>query len=676
MTNENTYDCGTGGMCAPCTSTWSGSEPCTGVIGGANTKQVPSGTPPGSKDPFWKYGNHTYNQVFQEKDKLPGCWVDSSKKTMGEWDCTGLCVKKPNPRKMQTTALQVDGETFEKVPNSYTASQEYCSSPDFPLQTLHKIWGDGGDKQFNQGVNSRNVYVTGSKETISYTDPQNPSAAKNLLQRVVALEAHGVNYDGDVPGLKRSGHAPKCKPGSSPSCPAHVSLENGKKVGAIACTRNQYGPGVYNALVYLPKTTDSEKDGRGYVFAMWTFHYEEHYLPSGSQPPTSQYIDPGTAQPGTPCVNQCDIKCGDREWMKKGEGKGWCDASCKAAVNRICDSPPACPEPGKDGICDWGGNTDTFTAVNGEIDLEIPCNSPQLDWKKDMTLDTMNCNTWLNDIDNYDTKGAGSMKENTGAFYTQVAVKNKNASFFSKAKEEDKVKDYHWFTIDWHVENDTPTNNYVAFYYDSPFDPTGATSFNGIKLPKTPKKSPIHRTQRYVPTRAGRLNIGPWFGWWGYGAGQNQNQNQPEFDVATVRLAHLSIVPQQPPGGFDFPQTYDQPSSSCDFVDMYSRGPTPGQGPIIPDTCATDEHRCPNGTCSKAPCGGGNCPSGQVLCLDNKCRTPPCGGKTPPSPHSPHGNSSWWILFVILGLVGAAILVVVWRRKAHSATPGISGSNL
>ena len=34
-----------------------------------------------------------------------------------------------------------------------------------------------------------------------------------------------------------------------------------------------------------------------------------------------------------------------------------------------------------------------------------------------------------------------------------------------------KTKDYHWFTIDWYVDDDNPENNYVAFYFDDPFDP-------------------------------------------------------------------------------------------------------------------------------------------------------------------------------------------------------------
>ena len=168
----------------------------------------------------------------------------------------------------------------------------------------------------------------------------------------------------------------------------------------------------------------------------------------------------------------------------------------------------------------------------------------------------MNVNTWLNDIGNYDA--------DTGAYYTQVSV-TRPQSFISSEPESATVKDYHWYTIDWHVENDHPENNYVAFYVDDPFDPTGKAKVDGHSLPLQPANAPIHKTHKFVPTRFGRLNIGPWMGWWGSGMGRG---GSPDFDTAKVRTAFVSITVENQTAGFDFPQTFDQKDKVCDFKDM------------------------------------------------------------------------------------------------------------
>ena len=246
----------------------------------------------------------------------------------------------------------------------------------------------------------------------------------------------------------------------------------------------------------------------------------------------------------------------------------------------VADTPPLCPT---NYGCKATQNqeNDVYSIINHEIDIEIPCNSPQLDWSTQMTWDTMNCNTWVSDIDNYDPQ--------TGAYYTQVAVKaKKGTTFISEQPESSSQKDYHWYTLDWHVDNNDYTKNYVAFYFDDPFDPTKSAKYpDGTSLPSSPSGKPLYQTQRFIPTRAGRLNVGPWMGWWGY---NGQNNGKPEFDTAKVRLAQLSISPYGT--GFDFPQNYDQHTPhgdvECDFRDLYSvKGPgrpnPPSPGPI-PDS--------------------------------------------------------------------------------------------
>jgi len=530
---SNQIDCGhyACDLCDP--NKWKNGTKCTGVIGAATINQgAPAPTTPfNGKNKIWSTGNSTYtagpSSAFHIKDINNPCYTKTA--GLGLYDIAGKCIPDSlgkNPNFLQTKSLVVDAamlNAFEKK-----------DADKFPIQALHKIWGAGPESApFNRGVNARNVYIA-PEESVQYT--LNNKQGK-LQQKVMIMEAHGDKYNGDVPGIKK---VPKPKGGpkppddSLPVCPTWGQLtksdgpDYNKRVGGVACTREQYGPGVYNILAYVPKTTDMDNgnDGRGYVFAIWPYNYAEIYSQTAPQ-----YMK-------APCTGMCD-----------GGGK-----------------TPTCPTQ------DTCGNV-PFTVINHEIDIEIPCNSPQLakDWKNNITWDTMNCNTWLTDTGNYD--------ERTGGYYTQVAVKKSGGgTFISDAPETDSNKDYHWYTLDWHVNNTDPTKNYVAFYFDDPFDPSGKTKFNGASLPSKPSAQPLHKTTRFVPTRAGRLNFGPWMAWWGYGGNVNE---APNFDTAKVRLAHLSIIPSGQ--GFSFPQSYDQPGAECDFVDLYSKGtaPTP-PGPPTP----------------------------------------------------------------------------------------------
>jgi hypothetical protein len=393
-------------------------------------------------------------------------------------------------------------------------------------------------------------------------------------QQVLYMEAHGDNYTGIVPGLgvtakpnnkldsncyqpststftKGTGKVcPDTTDIPLPQCTNYEELPSttpgyNKRVGGVACTRDQYGPGVYNLLCYVPQTEDTATDGRGYVFAIWPFHYEEMYSGKLGDPHPPQYVD----DTKLPCFNECD--------------GGTASVPC-----------PSVGVAGVGGNCGTGVD-DLFSAINHEIDIEIPANSPQFDWKTQMTWGTMNCNTWNNDINYYGT--------DTGAYYTQVAVPHPtpNGKFISALPESNTSKDYHWYTMDWHVDPDNIANNYVAFYFDDPFDPSGTVTLNSgsSTLPVKSKNPPIFKTNRFIPTRSGRLNFGPWMAWWGYNA---KNGGVPNFDTAKIRLAQLSITPQQDLWGdsttqsyklYDFPQSYDQPGTLCDFKDLLPPGP-------------------------------------------------------------------------------------------------------
>jgi len=602
MSKQN--DCGKN-ACDLCDAiNWKPGSTCTGVIGAATINQKAPQTTFSGTDNIWATGNSNYTSsttgtdAFHKKDNNNPCY-DKTKGGLGLYDMSGKCIPGSlgnNPKVLKTDRLVVDGRLFNVF--------ETKDAGAFPIQALHKVWGDGpGPTPFNRGVNSRNVYIA-PEESVQYTLNKIPGTLK---QKVMIMEAHGDDYKGDVPGIKKV-PKPKGGPtppdGSLPVCPKWGEISTtvtnyNKRVGGVACTRDQYGPGVYNILAYVPKTTDKDKDGRGYVFAIWPYNYAEIYSPTAPQ-----------NMQKTPCSGMCD---------------------------GVVSPAPVCPV--NSGSSCYSNklkyNLDTFTVINHEIDIEIPCNSPQLsskaaDWKNNITWDTMNCNTWLTDTGNYDVR--------TGGYYTQVAVKKSDGgTFISDAAETDSVKDYHWYTLDWNVNNTDPTQNYVAFYFDDPFDPSDQTYFDGKKLPVKPNGQPLHKTTRFVPTRAGRLNFGPWMAWWGYGG---KTGGTPKFKKAKVRLAHLSIIPynqyNDTIGGFSFPQSYDQPGAECDFVDLYSQGAAPTPGPPIAPT--------PGPPIAPTPSGPGPTPSG------------------PPQQQ----NLLWlWILLSVLGVFGIGVLIFVYAKKKN-----------
>lgn len=296
------------------------------------------------------------------------------------------------------------------------------------------------------------------------------------------------------------------------------------RCGACFATRQVFGPGVFTVRARLNPTAWKEMGGRGYVFAAWTFSYGEVYAlqSEGGAPQARQ------APRGTYCYNDCSC-----------EGDSSCDATfdgkpCVPGQRKLADhpyfkgAPPASasdPRPPADYRAVCSGDV-LYAALNHEIDIEIPANSPGLDWTKDLTWSTMNCNTWVGDIDYYD----GSMP-----WYSQAMVELK--------KEQPNFADgqFHDFTIDWYVDRHDATKSYVKFLVDGRV---------------------LYVTRRFVPTRSGRLVVGPWPGWWGSGRDASGAQQAPAFDVGYVDIAALTINPYSP-ATCDvqirtFPQTFDQ----------------------------------------------------------------------------------------------------------------------
>ena len=593
--------------------------PCVGVVGGAQPSQrcgqssdsfrkaasskAASGTAAGCNE--WAYGAASdimdrLRSTPDGKDGDASCGTTPA--TLGSVDLVGACVPCDPSASVGASGGQpacVNGNgiaTQSLVVNDVALGQagkqaQNLTVPtywtkDFPLQTLHKIWGDGGDNSVNNGVHSRNVYLSPQPETVQCTPTlQQTLGFATATQTVLVLEAHGGNYKGDskgikVPGILRGDKTDNTAALNGATMPKTQTFEetaSPERVGGIVTSRKAYGPGVYNVLAYVSPTTDASSGGRGYVFAMWPFHYSEVYVGTDPANPPSQArgnLAGPNADPDFPCYGQCDDGTPDNPK---------CAGSCS------------------------GSESDLFDVINHEIDIEIPSNAPaastpndpssgrSLPWAEKYTWDTMNVNTWVNDIGNYDM--------DTGAYYQNLGVKMQppaSSSFPQSFASTDggypssfaSTDGYwHWYTIDWHVDNADYRNNYVAVYFDDPFDPSGTTTHNGVKLPLKAQGAPLAKTQRFVPTRFGRLNVGPWFGWWGY----DKNKG-PQFDTAYVGVAHISVIPQSPvsaqktpQSGFLFPQSYDQSyvdkdsqiqTIAGDFQDFFSQGPVPQ--PITP----------------------------------------------------------------------------------------------
>jgi hypothetical protein len=294
------------------------------------------------------------------------------------------------------------------------------------------------------------------------------------------------------------------------------------RVGACIATATQFGPGRYSVLARVPKTSDASTDGRGYVFAMWTFAYSEIYA-----------NNPGGC-PG-----------------RGNESRGPATASPLAMFEKSAEGSTGTLFPALPGIFAQGSSCDDgfMTVHNHEIDIEIPANSPAfMDtpdlWSTHLTWGSMNCNTWISDTAVY---------EGTSNYYTQaqasvsdlpLAAARKPASFVSENGE------FHWYEIDWRVDPTDPSRNTVSWYFDGQL---------------------VYTTRRFVPLYGGRLVVGPWPAHWGVRPASAGGPMSMRFDVAHVDVAELRVLPQQLVLDVDsrgtptptcailaMPQTYDQ----------------------------------------------------------------------------------------------------------------------
>ena len=550
-----------------------GQTPCLGVPGN------PNGLGDNYTNLFNYYGNPA---------SVSPC-ISTKPETAPNITNTGCCVP-PSDTNNANGKRGACANTLNIGADELKSGQLPCN-----LVALHKTWGVVPGKWEHGGVVSQNVFIEPNVE-VKY---------KNQTQRqnVIRLRITGDNADKNDPslpsGIYQHMNHPRgctqkyCYSNNSPTEPCYniacqtvyeLTSENMKsganfstydnpkaRVGGVIATANQFGPGNYKALVRIPKTEWTDTDGRGYVFAMWTFSYAEIYAMTGD---SDNFPSNLVAYNSNPKPNYLGI------------------------------TPPALPNLPI-------GSEDFYKVINHEIDIEIPSNSPQENWQTGLGWDTMNCNTWLTDIDVYE----GKKPYYTQAMQSSKNLKSKPKSFVSEDGE------FHMYEIDWKVNPQNPSENTVTWLFDGEV---------------------VYSTTRFVPYYAGRLVLGPWPGWWGSG------RQSPQFNVAYVDVASITITPQTDPEPvyYSIGQTYDQfiPDSkkeiACGFrkFDTCS-GDTSCPAPDIETaTWRCDKNAgctvCTSGDCTsdtkqyptKAECESQSTeckapsPDKKYACIDNSCQ--------------------------------------------------------
>lgn len=419
------------------------------------------------------------------------------------------------------------------------ATQKKCNHP-------HNWW--------NGGVRKENVYIAdrAAAPTSTQADPASwqqtlclrmqgqhakvgssatasePASGLPALGRTVELgdsDVHNYTTYSATKGHRRRQVA--CE-----TCKAYPEdATNAQRVGAVLSSAHNYGSGLFEVYARVPPGNPQERGGLGYVFAMWTFNYHETY-PLYTMPasfPNVQSMDGGWAV--DPAGQQLvgNIASPNPVLGKHMEYRGQNRFSC-GLFSHNCDlTQNWCPRakygaPGQR-ACGLGGsalNDGPFTTWNHEIDIEIPtnaCRMPKVNtcgagasagagrpavppegicgWN----TDTINLNSWIGDDEDY----------KDGSPYRNNGVRRMDGGSFIARKQND----FHWYGIVWCTgDDDKHQKPYIDFYID---------------------RQLVHRvTDTFVPSRAGKLNVGPWFGWWGGNA---------EFANREVWIKYLNIVP-------------------------------------------------------------------------------------------------------------------------------------
>lgn len=314
----------------------------------------------------------------------------------------------------------------------------------------------------------------------------------------VALKSAGSR----MPSDQITGRVMSCETAAVYPDRAKTAWQPGpRRVGAVLTTAKNYGSGWFSVCARVPPGNAQEVGGMGYVFAMWTFHYSEVYPQTNSADPAAQTVRGNSS--ATP------------QGMQHMEGLLNNRYSCGLWSHNCDTTAAACSVQGKHCVKNGG----PYTVHNHEIDIEIPTNSgrvPKPAGQPYWQSTSMNVNTWISDDQDYrDTSP-----------YRNVGVLRYDGKGFTASQDAA----FHWYSIKWCSGDDSaspPVPPYVEVYFDH-------ERVQAV-------------TDAFIPSRAGKLNIGPWFGWWG---------GSPDFDTLEVWIKHVVIMPYAaatdpwlPPGG-------------------------------------------------------------------------------------------------------------------------------
>ena len=394
---------------------------------------------------------------------------------------------------------------------------------DAGIRALQQQWG-GGDGTVNQGCVWQNTYV--DEET-----------------GFLVTEAHGDLYDEEEPVgiLKKNRRSNAREAGEgidSETCADEPCMvvpcgdyrkatglryrKGGKtaRVGGVWCTRKFYGPGTYEITAHVPPTDApaserGEEAGRGYVFAAWTFAYNESYAQGRTARPSKGV----TAKPRDPqFVSGGKLGFPDSKWP---------------GFNPLTDDDP----------------DKQYTVLNSEIDIEIPANFPTLHTGEKEILgkrfgwNTINLNSWISDNEKYGERDENGLQT---SWYRQIAAERDPASkktFIAKKPEPGEPLEWHKYRFDWIVPKDG-SDPYVDFWFDDQF---------------------LYRETCFVPSRSCRYNVGAWFAWWSCNGvrGEPQTFSAP-FHTVKVLYKEIRITPDPNSKVVDYPQTFNQASPFLD----------------------------------------------------------------------------------------------------------------
>ena len=594
---------------------------------------------------------------------------------------------------------------------------KYDKLIDAPISVMHKNWGSVRKKvTINGGTHVNNVALTDNPIKGTYTDGDGNTTTIN--QKCVALTLRGSEYygcnKGDCTwGLRKTSDGgnnvfTSTKNGYIPDehtpCPGDknnkdCNLLPGQKVGACIASEYMLGPGYYEVLAHAPDVTQynvntQNKDmSNGYCWAIWTFHYEEHY---GCQENCDKYVDTNSQYIDSSANSKGDISQGycynEGLVLKSGEKGVECytdkntdenntkfsSATANGAGGQNLQLPgkseyaykSALPLTGSyenpkicyGSVIDYIGTDeqdcvlDTSTGVvNHEIDIEIPGS-----WPGKMSTDankvywtpsTWNCNTFL---------GSNNPALARATWSSQYVIQKLNDddeailngqpdSFLAKPPDElgnpEKIQkdpkglEFHKYAFNWCVPGDNG-GPYVQWYFDD---------------------KPIFKSYTQVPTRSSRLVVGGWFPHWTQEGNSDCTATiasevlQAPFDTAKIFVASITYKPNCYDPVTKSPQDGVSPNTTVDFPQNYDQCGKGGVNPVA------------NGfTPPNLP--GVQLENGNIAPDDNRVCNENCPTTKPPSPSKSPLMTIVIVLIVlvVLAFLGLGVYMFINRKKSSS----------